>query len=67
MAHPYLADNQQIYQITVKHGYVPPESVETETDNPVEKHIRHAHQQTDDDEVLYHLREALQLVYANEE
>ncbi|NHN63664.1 MULTISPECIES: hypothetical protein [Haloarcula] len=46
---------------------MPPESVETETDNPVEKHIRHAHHQTDDDEVLYHLREALQLVYANEE
>lgn len=46
---------------------MPSESVETETENPVEEHIRQAHQLTDDDKVLYHLREALQLVYVNEE
>ena len=43
------------------------QTVNTVTDSPIEEHIRHAHQLTDDDEVLYHLREALQLVYANEE
>ena len=44
-----------------------PETFDTVTDSPVEEQIRHAHQLTDDDEVLYHLREAMQLVYANEE
>ncbi|MGB9934101.1 hypothetical protein [Haloarcula amylolytica] len=46
---------------------MPAESVETETDDPVEKRIRHTHQLTDDDEMLYHCPEALQFVYASEE
>ena len=46
---------------------MPPETVDIVTDNPVEEHIRLAHQMTDDNEVLYHLHEALQLVYANQE
>jgi hypothetical protein len=43
------------------------ENAEAKPEEPVERHIQEAYERADDDEVLYHLREALQILYGRQD
>ncbi|WP_336338372.1 hypothetical protein [Haloarcula brevis] len=40
---------------------------QAKADQPIERHLREAYEHAEDDEVLYHLREALQILYGRQD